>query len=66
MFSVIILDFDGFLSKKEKLTGINFINLINIFYESWGVVTCKRHEAQASMKFHSGAKYLRYREIKCT
>ena len=34
MFSVIILDFDGFLSKKEKLTGINFINLINIFYES--------------------------------
>ena len=31
MFSVIILDFDGFLNKKEKT---NNYELLNIFYES--------------------------------
>ena len=32
MFSVITLDFDGFLNKKEKT---NNYELLNIFYESW-------------------------------
>ena len=51
MFSVIILDFDGFLNKKEKLTRMNFsISFMKAETNACGVVTCKRHEAHAGTK----------------
>ena len=62
MFSVIILDFDGSLSKKRKINRYELLRKLKT--TACGVVTCKRHEAHTDMKFHAGAKYVRRCEMK--
>ena len=67
MFSVIILDFDGFLNKEEKVAiknfQISFAKAGN--YYLW-VVRCMWHEAHAGVKFHVGTKYMRCSNMKLT
>ena len=54
---MIILGVDGFLNKKEKLTIRTFKYILRkLKTTTCGVVTCKRHEAHAGMKSHTGKK----------
>ena len=54
---MIILGVDGYLNEKEKLTIRTFKYILRkLKTTTCGVVTCKRHEARAGMKFHAGKK----------